>query len=145
MPRGIEILHSKLMLPYASETIERERLFSLLSNIRNKKLTTIVAGAGYGKTTLIAQAKRHLNLKTVWYRLDESDRDFATFLSYLVAGFRGHFPGFGTRTSQRISEIQRISQDQEAILTSFLAEIEMTINEDLVIVIDDYHIIQASR
>jgi LuxR family maltose regulon positive regulatory protein len=72
------------MMPDISETITRERLFGLQDEVLKKRLTSIVAAAGYGKTTLIAQTIRNSSFKYVWYRLDSSDRDLVTFISYLV-------------------------------------------------------------
>ncbi len=138
----IKILKSKLLTPQLPETIQRERLFSLLSDLPNKKLTTLVAGAGFGKTTLLAQTLGLSGLDTVWYRLDSSDKDFLTFLSYLINGFKAYFPDFGTETQQRIEEAQLLTQEQQAVLTYFVSEIEKSVQTDMVVVLDDYHLIQ---
>lgn len=123
----------------------RKRLYYLLDEVPKKRLTTIVAGAGYGKTTLIAQAARYLNLDAVWYRLDRSDQDFITFLSYLTAGIRNYFPEVGIETFRRIEEAQVLPREREAILAVFLSEIENLVKKDLIIVFDDYHLVQESH
>ncbi|MDY6932998.1 MAG: hypothetical protein SVZ03_02090 [Spirochaetota bacterium] len=76
----------------------------LLDEIPNKKITNVVAGAGFGKTTLIAQACMYSKVNTVWYRLDKSDKNFITFLSYLIAGIGKYFPEFGIETHQKIED-----------------------------------------
>ncbi|MCP4749356.1 MAG: hypothetical protein GY866_00550, partial [Proteobacteria bacterium] len=78
----VSILDSKLLVPDVSETIARERLDGALEEIPRRKLTTVVAGAGYGKTTLVAQAIRNSKWESAWYRLGETDRDPVIFLSY---------------------------------------------------------------
>ena len=75
---GNKILHSKLLRPQPPNIVRRKRLYPLLAQIPQKSLTTVVAGAGFGKTTLIAEACAHLRLDSVWYRLDVTDKDFST-------------------------------------------------------------------
>ncbi len=43
------------------------------------------AEAGYGKTTLLAEFSRRTRLRTLWYRMDEEDRNWVSVLSYLLA------------------------------------------------------------
>ena len=105
----------------------------------------MIAGAGYGKTTLIAEVGNYLGLNTVWYRLDKSDRDFTTFLSYLIAGIRKHFPELGEETLCRIEEAQILSLERRAVLTVFLNEIEKFVKNGLIIVLDDYHLVGDSK
>ncbi len=149
MDRRIQILNSKLAVPYSTETIKRERLHPLLSEILKKKLTTVIAGAGFGKTTLIAEVGNLLNSDTVWYRIDKSDRDFISFLSYLIAGIKKYYPGFGEKTLTRISRsqefgTQKFGREYESVLTIFLSELEEHISRDMIIIIDDYHFIQET-
>ncbi len=139
MESRIQILKSKLVAPYSSETIKRERLYPLLSEILRKRLTTVIAGAGFGKTTLIAEVIDHFKFNAVWYRLDRSDKDFTTFLSYITAGIQKYSPDFGRETFKRIEKSKATNREYEAICTVFLGEIEEYINADLIIVIDDYH------
>jgi ATP/maltotriose-dependent transcriptional regulator MalT len=106
MDKRIQILNSKLLIPRTSDIIKRERLYPLLADIPKKRLTTVIAGAGYGKTTLIAEVGKYLGLDTVWYGLDKSDRDFIPFLSYLIEGLKRYFPELGVETHQRIEEAQ---------------------------------------
>gem|GEM_PF-432029 len=140
--RSLNILSSKLLAPQAADTITRERLHSLFVEILQKKLTTVTAGAGYGKTTFIAQAHNYLNLNTVWYRLEPSDGDFIIFLSYLTAGIQKHFPGFGAETCRWLVKKENLKQSREAVLTVFVKELENVAKNDLIIVLDDYHTIQ---
>jgi LuxR family maltose regulon positive regulatory protein len=145
MPANIKILNSKLLPPRPSDSIIRERLYPLLDEIPKNRLTTVVAGAGYGKTTLIAQTGRYLGLNIAWYRLDKSDGDFTTFLNFLIAGARKYYPDLGEETLQRVEEAGTLSRAHEAILTIFLSEMEKFVKEKLIFVLDDYHSIQDSQ
>ena len=149
MDRRIQILNSKLAVPYFTETIKRERLYPLLSEIPKKKLTTVIAGAGFGKTTLISEVSRLLKSDTLWYRVDKSDRDFISFLSYFIAGIKKIYPEFGEKTLNRISRsqefgTQKFGREYESVLTIFLSELEEHITRDMIIIVDDYHFIQDS-
>lgn len=140
----ITIIQSKLSIPCLADTTERGRLFPLLREISSRKLVAVVAGAGYGKTTLAAQAARHTGMDTVWYRLDSSDRDFTTFLQYLIAGIRKYYPHAGEKTCARIEQAMILHRERETILRVFLGEIESCVTSDLIIVLDDYHRIALS-
>jgi DNA-binding SARP family transcriptional activator len=142
---SVRILKSKLLPPRTSDTIKRERLLFLLASIPKRRLATVVAGAGYGKTTAVAQVSANLNVTTVWYRLNESDRDFVTFLSYLIAGTRQYFPEIGGDTAGKLEGGKNLNRELEPILTTFLSEIEEAVEEDLIIILDDYHTVQDSQ
>jgi len=138
------VLHSKLTKPHIAKMTERERLYPMMAEILTKRLTTVIAGAGFGKTTLIAQAAERLNTKTLWYRLDSSDKDFTTFIGYLIAGLQDYDARFGEKTCQRIAQAQVIHREREAILRAFLNELESMITKTLLIILDDYHSIAES-
>ncbi|MDY0282445.1 MAG: hypothetical protein RBR35_18005, partial [Salinivirgaceae bacterium] len=141
----IRILSSKLTAPRTSETILRERLLASMNPSEGKKLTTVVAGAGYGKTTLAAQALSRWSGKAVWYRLDASDRDLVTFMSYLVAGMRKYHPEFGVEVLDYLSKVHNPVSESGSVLTMFLSELEDICGEELIIVLDDYHTVNESR
>lgn len=130
------ILKSKLCYTGASETILRERLLPVVSKILKNRLTTIIAGAGYGKTTLAGHIISHFELKSVWYRLDRYDSDFYRFFNYLKTGIEEHYGEIP------IDDKHFLSGNSEYIISLFLQEIEARVDGDLVIVIDDYHLVE---
>jgi LuxR family transcriptional regulator, maltose regulon positive regulatory protein len=142
MSKEIPILISKLMAPRTSEAIIRDRLGPLMDEIAGKKITVVTAGAGYGKTTLVAQAVRGRD--TVWYRLDGLDRDFPTFLHHLIAGVRRIYPDFGRETSRRLEEGETLSLEYKGVAALFVHELSRALKRDIMIVLDDYHAVQDS-
>jgi two-component SAPR family response regulator/tetratricopeptide (TPR) repeat protein len=142
---GIRTLSSKLTIPHADDTIPRERLLSLINGTKRKRLTAVVAGAGYGKTTLVAQAVGSWEMKTIWYRLDDSDRDLVTFIAYLLAGVRKHHPQFGSATLDQLKAAHHLPNGLQHITRTFLGELEDTLSADTAIVLDDYHLVNESR
>lgn len=139
---GLPILQSKLSIPRIPPTIERERLKPLLVRLQESRITTVTAGAGYGKTTLIVQAGGFLGKALVWYGLDPSDGFFSPFMNYLLAGFRKTFSGFGPETGKMLQGEGGFPLKQDEVLRTFLSEIEKTIKSELFIILDDFHLIQ---
>ncbi|RJQ65569.1 MAG: hypothetical protein C4519_27845 [Desulfobacteraceae bacterium] len=137
----IVTLKTKLRVPNLPDTITRKCLDTLLIEIKTKKVGIVVAGAGYGKTTLVAQACQKLKADIVWYRLSAFDADFVTFINYLIAGIKLYYPDFGQTTQRRIEAAQNI-REKESILIFLLKEIEGAVKNDLVIVLDDLHLVQ---
>jgi ATP/maltotriose-dependent transcriptional regulator MalT/DNA-binding SARP family transcriptional activator len=144
MKHRIHILRSKLAIPNRPDTLARHRLTRLLSPLFHKKLALVVAGAGYGKTTLIGQALHGLDADAVWYGLDESDRDVATFLGYLCAGMKRHHPAFGSTLESRLHQASLSKRSWQGVLFDFLLEFEALVQTHTIIVLDDYHLVQDS-
>jgi hypothetical protein len=114
--QALPIRHSKLKVSTAPHTLARKRLTRMLSAIMQKKLALVVAGAGYGKTTLAAQCIAGLKAPFIWYSLDESDGDIATFLAYLIEGIRRHHPDFAAGMRQRGFESLLSPAHRETVL-----------------------------
>lgn len=60
----IVTLDAKLAPPLLPETIQRSRLQPIIEQVVAHKVLSVVAGAGYGKTTFVAQACRHRGAAT---------------------------------------------------------------------------------
>ena len=91
---GYPIQPAKVQRPtLRDETLARDRLLDWLAAKIHHRVILVLADAGYGKTTLLADFSRRTRLRTLWYRLDEDDRDWISFLSHLVAAGREHDPG----------------------------------------------------
>src|SRR5687768_5543318 len=96
---GYPIQPGKVQAPsLRQETLARHRLLDWLDVKVHNRLVFVVAEAGYGKTTLLADFTRRTRLRTLWYRMDDEDRSWVAFLSYLVAAGRVHDPEFAPRT-----------------------------------------------
>src|SRR3954451_23904097 len=83
---GYPIQPAKVQVPLLrDETLARHRLLDWLAAKAHHRGILVLADAGYGKTTLLADFSRRTRARTLWYRLDEDDRDWISFLSHLVA------------------------------------------------------------
>ena len=81
----------------------------------------MIADAGYGKTTLLADFSRRTRLRTIWYRLDEDDRDWVGFLSHLVAAGREHDPDFAPRTAGLLRSLEPGGPTRDDAVEVFLS------------------------
>lgn len=136
------ILQTKLQPPQIKGRILlRERLLNLLKENLDKKLILICADAGYGKTTLLAQFCEKFDKPFMFYDLDISDNDIATFFNYLVSGIQSHHPDFGQRTKGIIPQTRNI----EILVGTFINEFVEKIKEEFYIILDDYHHLQQNK
>ncbi len=138
------ILQSKLTSPYTTHTLRRPRLEEQLKAIAHKKLALIIAGAGYGKSTLAAQTVSDLDADSIWYNLDESDGDLPTFMAHLLAGIQRHKPEFGVDLRPKLAAPLTSKEHRRKLLTSFICEVERRLLRQMVIVLDDYYLIQEN-
>jgi LuxR family transcriptional regulator, maltose regulon positive regulatory protein len=139
----MNLLHSKFQIPKRQSILHRERLVSQLKEINQKRLTIIIAGAGFGKTTLIVDAMEAFNMLPIWFRLDEQDTDFRVFISYLYSAIHEHYRKL--HRTAKAEEIPKLSiKNMTDALLDWLAFAQDLLDHETVIVLDDYHLIQDS-
>ncbi|HEU5013040.1 MAG TPA: AAA family ATPase, partial [Roseiflexaceae bacterium] len=135
------ILTTKLYIPPARQNaVLRPRLIEQLHENLHRKLSLISAPAGFGKTTLVSTWLAGCDRQIAWLSLDEADSDLTRFLTYLVAALQTVAPAIGAGLVNVLQSPQ--SPPPEAILTTLLNDIA-TIPEYFILVLDDYHVIDA--
>src|SRR5687768_8947469 len=138
---SIPILATKLYIPTPRPNLVlRPRLIERLNEGLHRKLTLISAPAGFGKTTLVCEWVADCERPTAWLSLDEDDNDPRRFLSYLVAAVRTIEAILGEGVLGVLQSPQ--PPPIETILTALLNDIA-TIPDNFVLVLDDYHVIDA--
>lgn len=140
----MKLLNSKLQPPKRHHTLFRERLVRLIGTICEKKVAAVIAGAGYGKTTLVMSALETMDVIPIWYRLDEQDTDFQVFVSYLWEAVLQHFPGSDESGKKKVVPKTNLKK-QTDILLEWLALLEEKATKHIVLVLDDYHLVRESR
>jgi len=126
---GYPIQPGKVQAPaLRDETLARTRLLDWLDVKIHSRVVFVIGDAGYGKTTLLADFARRTRLRTLWYRIDEEDRDWVGFLSHLVASGREHDPGFAPSTSALLRTLEPSGPTREDAIETFLAEIAVDRN-----------------
>ena len=112
------------------------------------KFTLVSAPAGFGKTTSVSVWVHAISeatppIATTWLSLDEGDNDLTRFLAYLIAALKqceGIEPAFGKGVLTMLQSPQPSST--EALLTPLINEMA-SIPGKIVLVLDDYHLIEA--
>jgi ATP/maltotriose-dependent transcriptional regulator MalT/DNA-binding SARP family transcriptional activator len=134
-------LRTKLLPPRPTpELLSRPRLTErLLANLANP-VTLITANAGSGKTTLVADFLRTGERPFVWYQLDHTDADPFAFLGYLTFGISQVMPGLGKAMFSYLKESAgELARHPERAVDVLLNEVLEKIENQLIIVLDDYH------
>jgi LuxR family maltose regulon positive regulatory protein len=136
------LLETKLHVPrWRRSLVTRPRLSERLSRGAESALTLVSAPAGFGKTTLLAEwvaAAAAGGRSVAWLSLDQRDNDPALFWAYLVAALNT-VPGVGAGA---LSVLQPPQPPNEASLVALLNDLD-AISDDVVLVLDDYHVIDA--
>lgn len=138
--RGL-FLRTKLLPPRpAPELLSRPRLTErLLANL-SRPMTLVTANAGSGKTTLVADVLRTHGHPFVWYQLDNTDADPWVFLGYLTYGIQQIVPGFGDAMFAYLQEAaSELAQHPARAVDVLLNEVLERVEQQLVLVLDDYH------
>ena len=137
------LLETKLHVPrWRRGLVARPRLSERLSRGAESALTLVSAPAGFGKTTLLAEwlaAAPADGRSVAWLSLDQRDNDPALFWTYLVAALKTAAPGVGAGA---LSLLQPPQPPGEAGLVALLNDLD-AISNDVVLVLDDYHVIDA--
>ena len=142
MPKADLVVITKLQPPQIKKKVlRREQLLNLLNKNLDKKLILICADAGYGKTTLLAQLCTEFDKPFIFYSLEATDNDLATFFKYITHGVRHNYPDFGERTRGILTETRNI----EILVGTFINEFDENIKKNFYIVLDDYHYLQTNK
>jgi LuxR family transcriptional regulator, maltose regulon positive regulatory protein len=144
-PAGLSLpsafyLRTKLLPPRpAPEILARPRLIEKLQANLTLPVTLVTANAGSGKTTLVADFVRKQEHPYIWYQLDHTDADPAVFLGYLTFGIQQRVADFGEKTFAYLQQAQQLAQQPERAADVLLNEILERVEQQLLIVLDDYH------
>lgn len=133
------LLRTKLFVPpLRPDSVPRPRLTRCMIEGFRTRLVLISAPAGFGKTTLLCESLAKTDHPFAWISLDDADNDPVRFWTYFIAAFQTVYPNVG-RISIRSLQSTQLPQI-EPILTTLINEVA-DIPQDIVIVLDDYHII----
>src|SRR4051794_6612423 len=136
------IIRSKIQAPaLRPSTLSRQRLLDQLTEATSHRLTLLIAEAGYGKTTLLADFARSANARVMWYRLDTTDAEIVEWTNYLLAAIREFDPSFGASTADLLREIPTGGPPKTAYISSFISELADVDAAPTLLVLDDFHLV----
>lgn len=135
------LLRSKYSIPQLNKSaVVRSHLLERLAQSNNKRLILVSAPAGFGKTTLLNQWLHTSPRPVAWLSLDRNDNDPQTFLSYLISSFQQIKAQFGNKL---LSNLQNPQIKPANLVMQLVQELE-TISKPFLLVLDDYHLIEAA-
>lgn len=122
--------------------LERQRLTRALDRSR-ARVRMLVAGPGYGKTTLAEQWAAAEGRRVAWVRARRSSADVAVLARQMAAAAAEILPGCDRRLSERLNATTDPA-DELGVLVDLLSEDMAAWPDDAWITIDDYHHIRES-
>lgn len=133
---------TKLTAPQVGDIVVNERLYLLAAQSLQKPLTWVSAPAGAGKTKLVSGYLKQEKVHTLWYQIDVSDNDPASFFYFLgiaasslvTKGKQFPYPLF---TPEYAFGLNTFCQ-------RFFEKISSDVSSSLTIVFDDYHLIDPA-
>ena len=125
--------------------VDRPELLRRLDEVGARRLTTVVAGAGFGKSTLLAAWAARVH--SAWYSLQPEDASLPTFLRGLVDALRLRLPNLPDELGTVLASSLGPDNDDLAradVLAAALGEaLELQLGSDLVLILDDVHELPA--
>lgn len=134
------ILRTKLYPPVPPvNLIPRPRLYTSLDRGLTRPLTLVSAPAGYGKSVLVTSWLEILDTSSAWLSLDAEDSNLTRFLNYFLAAIQTVFPSAGEETKKLLQA--PVIPPLNAIIGGLHTDLDQ-IEQDFVLVLDDYHLIE---
>lgn len=135
------ILRTKIIPPPRNaRTLPRPRVSDLLRNALDYRLTILQAGAGYGKSTALAELAAEIK-PLVWYQVNDEDNDPLVFLLHLLHATHEALPEI---TDLPISYLEAWDGTQgilpwRNILDQLINALSRQITQPVLFVFDDVH------
>jgi LuxR family maltose regulon positive regulatory protein len=122
------------------EFVPRPRIHERLDQGKGRRLTLVCAPAGFGKTIALAGWLLDVKRASVWVNLDGLDSDLISFTIVLAGALESVAPGAGRQVKAALAQTEHPSPSQVSVL---LADDLASIEHDLIVVLDDFHLIRA--
>jgi LuxR family transcriptional regulator, maltose regulon positive regulatory protein len=139
----LQLLRTKISIPPArTNRVERHRLMEQVKEGMERALALVVAPAGFGKTTIMAEWAQSAAMPIAWLSLEPADRNSERFFSYLIHAIQQISPQTGQTALAVLHSGQAIAS--EAIMFALLNDLSET-PQDFAIILDDYHTVDGSE
>ncbi len=137
------LLAGKLTVPPVPPThVPRPRLLHRLDAGAGTPVTAVVAGAGWGKSTLLAAWARHTGAPIAWVTLGSSEDDPTRFWTYVATALTSAAPDVTGRVLRALAvpSVDPLDVAVPELLNGFAAR-----DEPAVLVLDDLHEVTDAR
>src|SRR3989304_4957426 len=144
---GIDIPISRIKVPLPrrrSDLLSRPRLNTLVDELLENKLVLVSAQAGYGKTSLLIESAYRYEIPFCWFNLDALDQDILQFVAHFAASIDKRFPGFEKSCAHSLQAAFQNHRSPDEIARLLADEVFHYVREHLVLVLDNYHLVDQS-
>lgn len=132
------LVRSKLLVPGSAGLLHRPRVYQVIEQGLERKLTLVTGPAGYGKTSALIDFAQRSSVPVCWYTADERDRDLSVLIAYLVGAIRERFPSFGKRTRAALStQAGDLLHDPIAVVADLVNDM-LDLSGPFVLIVDNY-------
>ncbi|WP_235857540.1 BTAD domain-containing putative transcriptional regulator [Paenibacillus albiflavus] len=140
------ILTTKLTPPTLKKyMLSRAALTKKLKSVMDYPLTLVHSGPGYGKSTALSAFLRSDQYAMCWYSPSSHDDDLVPYVTYMIYAIRTKHPKFGEEILNRMAQGEKFTLDLEIYtLCELLINAIANIDQEFVLIIDDYHVIEHS-
>jgi ATP/maltotriose-dependent transcriptional regulator MalT/DNA-binding response OmpR family regulator len=137
---NMTLIKSKLVPPQVPENLlSLPRLEEKFDAACSHRIVSVVAPAGYGKTTTLVKLRAHAESREVstgWLSLDSDDNNPLHFLQYVAASLQHAHPGSGLEVLTKAGWISA-----EALLNAMCNALRR-MRGNMALFLDDYHAIE---
>ncbi|MBX3059256.1 MAG: hypothetical protein KF770_22535 [Anaerolineae bacterium] len=132
-------MRTKFYRPPVPENLTlRPRLIGKLNQAATRPLTLLSAPPGFGKSTLVSAWLRQWRGPAAWLSLDQNDNDRRLFLAYFLAAVSNMAPEMGTATQTLLDG--PVLPPTAVLVANLINDLD-DLSQDVVLVLDDYHVI----
>ena len=136
-----QLLQTKTRVPQLPVGfVPRPRLSRRLIEAMRHGVVLLSAPAGYGKTTVLAEALRQIRMPVGWVSLEDGDDDPVSFWMYVVTALQALEPGMCRPILSALESPEPPST--QWLLTSLVNALSGR-GDDIALVLDDYHAISS--
>ncbi|MDF2720837.1 MAG: hypothetical protein K0Q59_512 [Paenibacillus sp.] len=136
------LVAAKLQCPsIRSALVDRPLLIKKLNRGLQSKLTVLIAPAGFGKTTALSHWAKQCGMPVAWISLDRKDNDSFRFWNHVTESIGRLYQNFKHTMHPILSEYA--SSSTETVLAALLEGLD-SVTGELALILDDYHVIEAS-
>src|SRR5215203_3151760 len=128
-----------------SDALARPRLLDALLENSDRKLLLLIAPAGYGKTTLLADFATDAPAPVAWLTLDAGDRDPRIFIEYIVRALQQADPAVGLATLSALMATVEVEQRTAELARTLSSDISQHLSGVCFLALDDFHEVNESR
>src|SRR5215469_10202061 len=139
---AFELIAAKLLRPSVRPgTIRRPSLIERLARSDDRPIVSVVAPAGYGKTTLLAQWAEFTGQAFAWVSVDEKDNDPKVLLTYVADALNAVEP-----ISERVFDaLASPGSSVPGSVVPRLGSALAAMSSPVVLVLDDVHLLHDSE